>query len=353
MILQTLKVISLITFRIIVWIILRFNSQFSFLHKFSVFFGLFTCLSIGLSGCSMITSSQKNSISKDPRRLAAEIAEPQGFKQALVKTKLFNFTTYQRHASFAEKKRQPLVIYIEGDGHAWESRHKLSKDPTPHNPLALRLAVLHANTNSHASDKNTKQNQNANAHANFNAKISQPTNISMSANIVYLARPCQYTDPSLDKACHPDIWSNLRFSEPIIASMNEAIDKLKQQLKPSEIHLVGYSGGAAVAVLIAARRNDITSLNTVAGDLDHQKMSQYHKTTPLVGSLNPIDFASKVAHIPQHHYVGAKDKIVPIFIAEDFVKEVAKIRSEKAKLSILPNVGHHQGWEGAWQYLVN
>lgn len=313
------------------------------------FFCALLCLFLSVSGCSVMTSSHKN-----PRRLAAEIAEPAGFKQEYVKTKLFNFTTYQKCVNYVthlEKKYQPLVIYIEGDGHAWETRYKLSKDPTPHNPLALRLAVLDANAGSAAKAMNAEHATNArNASKATNAAKTAMSsqNNAPSANIVYLARPCQYTDHldhSLDKACHPGIWSNLRFSEPVIASMNEAVDKLKHQFKPSEIHLVGYSGGAAVAVLIAARRNDIASLRTVAGDLDHQMMSQYHKTTPLVGSLNPKDFVAKIAHIPQHHYVGAKDQIVPVFIGEDFVNEVAKSHPENVKFSVLPGVSHHQGWE--------
>lgn len=34
-----------------------------------------------------------------------------------------------------------LRVYIEGDRHAWLSRTRLCADPTPHNPVALKLAL--------------------------------------------------------------------------------------------------------------------------------------------------------------------------------------------------------------------
>ncbi|MGA1373146.1 MAG: alpha/beta hydrolase, partial [Pseudomonadales bacterium] len=36
-----------------------------------------------------------------------------------------------------------LTIYIEGDGFAWATASQPSTDPTPINPVALRLALAH------------------------------------------------------------------------------------------------------------------------------------------------------------------------------------------------------------------
>jgi hypothetical protein len=44
----------------------------------------------------------------------------------------------------AYKKTAPTReahLYIEGDGYAWKNRHEPSNDPTPMNPVAMRLAA--------------------------------------------------------------------------------------------------------------------------------------------------------------------------------------------------------------------
>jgi len=275
----------------------------------SIFVILLICCAC-LSGCAGLSKGN------NPRLHAESLAQKKNFFPTLVKTKSFNLTTY---SNVERKIDKPLTVYIEGDGHAWESRYQISTDPSPYNPMGLKLALLDPNP-----------------------------------NVVYLARPCQYTPHSLDPLCHPKYWTDARFSETVIASMNDAIQQLKQKTKTKKVHLVGFSGGAAVAVLIAARRNDVTHLITVAGDLDHEAMSQFHKTTPIADSLNPIKVASKITHIPQHHYIGDKDPIVPTFISDSFVKEIMQSKEglknkdhnhNHIQRTVLKNVTHHEGWE--------
>lgn len=209
-----------------------------------------------------------------------------------------------------------LTVYIEGDGHAWLSKYRLSENPTPLHPVGLELAAL-----------------------------------DHSENVVYLARPCQYTGRDTDDACKdPSYWSDKRFSEEVIVAMNEAIDFFSERIKASHIRLVGYSGGAAVAVLIAARRNDVSSLITVAGNLDPEYVNQHHGVDSLKGSLNPMDFASRISAIPQHHFSGSEDKVVPPLVAERFVKAV---NSHYAKTRIIGGISHHKGWKEAWPDLSN
>ena len=38
----------------------------------------------------------------------------------------------------------PLLVFLEGDGHAWRSRSEVSPDPTPDRPVALELAAQEA-----------------------------------------------------------------------------------------------------------------------------------------------------------------------------------------------------------------
>ena len=264
----------------------------------------------GLPGCmSLHTSNTSDSVKK-----ATTLAANNGFVKKEIKTNPFILTSFQKFA----RPNNTLTIYIEGDGRTWITRTKLSVNPTPRNPLALKLAIL---------DK--------------------------SPNVAYLARPCQYTPFEFDLACQPSVWSFDRFSKPVIQAMNEAVDILKKEAKATKIHLVGFSGGAAIAALIAANRTDVATLKTVAGDLNHQALSKYHKTTPLQNALNPMDVAHKIKDISQQHFVGENDTVVPPFIAEDFVNEIIKNGGHHAKRIVIKDATHQKGWETAWERLLN
>lgn len=246
-----------------------------------------------------------------PREYATRLANQHGFTQSSINTNIFCLNCFSDLNNI--HMNHPLTIYIEGDGHAWRSRCEISSDPTPLNPLALKLALL-----------------------------------DPRPNVVYLARPCQYG--SLGPECNPAIWTDERFSESVIASMNEAIHLLKKQYHANSIHLIGFSGGAAVVVLVAARRTDVASIITVAGDLDHEALSAYHHTTPLKRSLNPKRVAHQIAHIPQHHWIGDNDPVVPVFLSELFVNEIHP--APHVKRTLLPGVSHHDGWEAHWPEII-
>ena len=255
---------------------------------------------------------------------ADKLAKKKHFEKGLIKTKDFTLTTYHKpfnaevsNTSHSGYKAETLTVYIEGDGRSWERRDKISGNPTPYQPLALKLALL---------DQNEK--------------------------VAYLARPCQYTCLDNEKSCGPDIWTFQRFSDKVIANMNEAVSKLKQESGAKKINLVGFSGGAAVVVLVAARRNDVTSIKTVAGDLDHEMMTEFHQTSPMTESLNPKRFVKKVAHIKQWHYIGKEDPVVPSFISKSFVDEISKTHPNTATQMIFPKVSHHEGWEKLWPELA-
>ncbi|HEV2524114.1 MAG TPA: alpha/beta hydrolase, partial [Gammaproteobacteria bacterium] len=268
---------------------------------------LFFCM---LSGCA----SQNQLSSNKVNQTAENIARLNHFQKQLIKTNPFTLTTFQKFQAI----NQTLTIYIEGDGRTWITRSKLSNNPTPKNPLALKLAAL-----------------------------------DNSANVAYLARPCQYTPHTLNPACNPLIWSDQRFSETVIQSMNEAIEILKKSAKATKIHLVGFSGGGAIAILIAARRHDIASLRTVAGDLNPTALSEYHHTSPLLGSLDPSTVAQKLIYLPQQHFSGEKDKTVPPFIAEEFVARMKKFGSPCTSQTTIKDATHHQGWEAIWPTLLH
>jgi len=233
-----------------------------------------------------------------------------GFTKSRIAAGPFEITSYCRFGAPGKTVR----VYIEGDGCAWKSRRVLSDDPTPSNPVALYLAM---------EDK--------------------------SPNVAYLARPGQYNNSHL-KTCDPAYWSHKRFAPEVIGAMNAVIDTVKAGAGAADIELVGYSGGAAIAVLIAAGRNDVAALRTVAGNLDTKALCEYHKVSPLKGSLNPIDSAKNVALIPQRHFVGSRDKVIPYSIGESFVeKESCK---GGACITVVEGATHTTGWRERWKELL-
>ncbi len=238
---------------------------------------------------------------------AIDHAQAEGFVLKRYATKSFLISTFEKTPYQVET----IHAYIEGDGHSWKTRYQVSDNPTPLQPLALKLAI--------------KDRHNG---------------------VVYLARPCQYTPLDLDKQCSPKYWSSHRYAPEVISSINETLDQIKNTKKNTNYVLVGFSGGASVAALVAAHRDDVVGLITVAGDLNHELLNKHHKTTPLSGSLNPSHFAHKLQNIPQHHYSGDKDKIVPSWLSKRFAQDLNNPAC--VQVTTLKGVSHHKGWEQEW-----
>jgi dienelactone hydrolase len=242
------------------------------------------------------------------QKSANVLATHAGFKSDVIKAGNFWLQTYQK----VQNPRVPYTVYIEGDGFAFKNKWEISNDPTPIRSMLLNLATH-----------------------------------DYRSNIIYIARPCQYQPALMDRYCNNSYWTTKRMSDEVVNSINVAI---KQITHGQQVDIIGYSGGGGVAVLVAERNNQIRSIITIAGNLDHVAFNQYHKVRPMIGSLNPIDVATKVRHIPQMHYTGSDDKIVPAFIADKFVQTA---NSSCVKQEIVPGVSHNNGWENMWNYVLS
>lgn len=232
------------------------------------------------------------------------------FSKELVRGNDFWFTTYQRIKSESD----PITIYIEGDGNVRQSRTRISNNPTPNKPMLLKLAAQ-----------------------------------DLRPNVVYLARPCQYTPLELNKQCsNAAYWTDQRMSEESVNAMNDAIKKIAGNKK---INLIGFSGGGGIAVLIAAKNQNIKSILTIAGNLDHIEFNKFHKIRPMIGSLNPIDYAQSINNIPQLHISGAKDNIVPSLIANKFVN--ASLNQKCIQQEVIESASHSKGWDNSWKYILS
>jgi len=263
-----------------------------------------TGLLVALWGCASIGPYG------DRYEAADRVAAAGGLTKVHIQTRDFALTAYARISS----PGADITVYIEGDGSAWLSPTLLSGDPTPARPLVLQMAAL-----------------------------------DPAGNVAYLARPGQYAS-GLSPGCDPLYWSDRRFSPEVVEAMSEGIEKLRCLSGSGRVDLVGYSGGGAIAVLVAARRSDIASLRTVAGNLDTEAVNRHHGVSFLAGSLNPIDEAARLARLPQRHFAGAKDTVVPVFVVRSFLKQAGD--TDTRRLVVLKDVSHSRGWLEKWGDLL-
>lgn len=249
-------------------------------------------------------------ISVNPLHKANEIASKALMTQQQITAGMFTLNTYSRISNSAK----PIHIYIEGDGLAWVTRTLVSTDPTPINQLALQLA-----------------------------------SVDNADNVAYIARPCQFNDFA-KTPCDQAYWTNKRFSQEVVDSISITIDFYTKQLKQPQVKLFGYSGGGAIASLLAIRRHDVVALNTIAGNLDPARLNQYHGVSAMPESLNLIDEIEKLHKLPQLHFVGSKDKVVPLKISQEFINKIPS--KNCAKLYMVENASHEKGWLEKWPSLL-
>ena len=207
-----------------------------------------------------------------------------------------------------------LIVYIEGDGSAWRRKDEPGRNPTPRNPLALWLAL----------------------------KDPAP-------KILYLARPGQFQRAG-DPRCLSSYWSLARYSEKVVKTFSTIIDRVKKEILVQKIGMVGYSGGGVLATLLAAYRDDVCWLATVASNLDHKSWCVQHKVTPLKNSLEPKKFADKLQNIPQIHFAGGRDQIVPPITIQSYIDELPK--KDFIKIIVEEQFDHYCCWQKEWLRLL-
>lgn len=213
------------------------------------------------------------------------------------------------------QRNQTATLYIEGDGYTHISATKVSDDPTPVDPVALRLA----------------------------AQDGEP-------NVIWLARPCQYNKKMADgKDCSATYWTEKRFAPEVIEGYNTALNNIKAEYGIPNFNIVGYDGGAAIAVILASQRADILSLRTVAGNLDPKTTAELNKVLYSEGSLTPVDFASGVSNLPQRHFIGKLDQVIPSAVANSFAQSSGN--GPCMNLTMVENADHILGWAEQWKVL--
>ncbi len=262
-------------------------------------FALTLCLFASLSACVMPVSER---INRAHALATAAGLQPRVFDGSLPLQGFYR----------AGEPGDTLYIFIEGDGYAWVSPSQPSRNPTPLAPLALQLA---------AADP--------------------------ASSLLYLGRPGQYLRPAVS----PRYWTSARFAPEVVQAMAEAIDVHRQTVASGPVVLVGYSGGAALAALLAQRFIDdnnveVAGLMTVAGNLDVAYWVESQGLSPLPASLDPATEARALAGLAQRHLYGTRDTQVPAAVLNSFLGQIGS----RVCVETMPVDASHAGpWLPAWQ----
>ena len=215
--------------------------------------------------------------------------------------------------------RDVLHIYIEGDGRAWRTAREPSRDPTPVDGLMFRLMAMD------------------------------------DAPALYLGRPCYFA--TSDQRCGVLWWTFRRYHAEVVDSMANAIDIAAKQhcrshdhrCKPPQLTLIGHSGGATLAVLIARRLQNVHAVITIAGNLDTEAWTAAHAYLPLTGSLNPAAAPPLPASIRQTHLIAEHDATIPAGIIESYCSR----QPAPATICVMvPGTTHNGGWDNQWRALL-
>ena len=231
------------------------------------------------------------------------IKVPADFVYKEINTRNFTFASWQK----ATNPTAPYKIYIEGDGYAFNAHGRATQDPTPRSTLVRELAF--------GDD---------------------------SPNVVYLARPCQYVKSPI---CSKRHWTTARFAPEVINAEYAAV---KQITGDNPVILIGFSGGGQVAGVIASAKPglNVKKIITIAGNLDHLAWTQYHNLPPLNESMNLESYRKQFAKIPQIHYVGSDDEVMPPLLVHEFVGNDDLVVE-------VDGASHNEGWEEIYQKVWN
>ena len=242
-----------------------------------------------------------------------QLAHELGLIRESVQGHPFQHIVYLNQAAknLSQIKPPELHIYLEGDGDPWLNHHTIAADPTPRDPLALRLL---------ARDP---------------------------AAAVYLGRPC-YHGLAQIPPCSPEFWTSRRYSETVVTSMAFALRQLPEYQAAAKIVLIGHSGGGTLAMLLAARLAKTRAVMTLAGNLDPQAWAALHRYSELTDSLNPALQPALPASIQQIHLMGRQDRNIPPHLAPLTILQQSNVRTVKIEA-----YNHTCCWLEDWHSLLS
>ena len=234
-----------------------------------------------------------------------------GFSQQEVNGTSFRHRLFLNAQAMYINDIEELHVYLDGDGTPWTRSSRIADDPTPRNPLILELM---------------EQDR---------------------APAILLGRPCYY-GLNLSHSCNNSLWTSHRYSSEVVNSMRDTLNQWISTKKVNKLVLIGYSGGGALATLLASHLNKTSAVVTIAANLDIKGWSDYHGYLQPSGSLNPIADARIPPHVRQIHLAGLKDENVPAKIIESF-----SLTQKNALFLPQAEFEHTCCWTNIWPEILN
>ncbi len=198
----------------------------------------------------------------------------------------------------------PWHFYLEGDGNAWLRGGVPSPNPTPHTPVALWLA---------AEDD--------------------------SPRVAYLARPCQWF-VLLPDGCRPAIWTDERYGVQAQRWLLEAIETIAGD---QPVRLVGFSGGAHLALQLVPHLANAEGVVSVAGNLHDALFAEHHRLPP------PKHVPAAMPEVPLWSLSGGADRTIPFELTE----RMLEARGGRCQAhQVLEGVEHTGPWRVDWPRIL-
>ncbi|MGR9093170.1 MAG: alpha/beta fold hydrolase [Gammaproteobacteria bacterium] len=201
---------------------------------------------------------------------------------------------------------EPIHIYLDGDGTPVSGSGRIALDPTSRDRLILDLIV------------------------------ADP------AASVLVGRPCYH---GAQRGCDSAMWTTARYSDAVVDPIVRAVNEIAEAYPRSPIWLAGYSGGGALAMLVAPRVQRVSALVTIAGNLDTAAWTQHHGYGPLTQSGNPAAEPPLSPAIRQLHLFGADDTNVPVDVAR---ATLDRQPIGAVEVEVVAGFDHRCCWPGIW-----
>jgi len=240
-----------------------------------------------------------------PAERISHEAASYGFTAQVIEARGFKHQVY-RNKQQGSLPGPALHIYLEGDGSPWVNHERVASDPTPRTPLMLRLMALDGEPG------------------------------------LYLGRPC-YHGYASTPPCTPELWTDARYSENVIASMAQVLEKLIEAGETKSLVFFGHSGGGTLAMLLAERFPGTRAVVTIAGNLDIDAWARMHRYTRLHRSLNPASRPALDPDIHQLHLIGERDTNITPQLLEGF-----ESRQQNSELVVVSDFDHRCCWTKLW-----
>lgn len=201
-----------------------------------------------------------------------------------------------------------LTAYIEGDGAPWWSRKVPPANPSPTKSIAAQLAIRD--------------------HGPF---------------VAYIGRPCQFLEDFEIDNCDVKWWTSARYSAQALNWLDNAVEYIVHDYPNVGVELIGHSGGGVMAALLAANRDDVACLITLAAPLDLDAWTRSSGFDDFKDALNPALLSAARLNLQEKHYWGRDDILVPPTSVGAYTTRVLP-----GDISIIDNVGHSAGWNKHW-----